>query len=243
MWGRVRRDVVRASLNVWSDPFALTSEATLISFRGGHSALKRWQLHSDAEHGGQSHCALTAPTDTSAMFSGHTSLEMDAGRAATSPMHKKPASKTGWCAMQTRVPEDEWDLKDFHGIRLTLRTDARHYVLNLRTAGLLDGMDQDVFQAHIPPCPLKGEWAQLRIPFAAFSVTWRGYMQGAQRSMNLEAISSVGVLIADRKHGDFNLEVDEISAFRFGDEEVQDPLVARLLRQNEELGYCGDGAL
>uniref|UniRef100_A0A7S0NQ62 NADH:ubiquinone oxidoreductase intermediate-associated protein 30 domain-containing protein n=1 Tax=Calcidiscus leptoporus TaxID=127549 RepID=A0A7S0NQ62_9EUKA len=152
-------------------------------------------------------------------------------------MHKKRASKTGWCAMQTTIPEEKWDLKDFHGVRLTLRTDERHYVLNMRTAGLIGGMDQDVFQAHIPPCPLKGEWAQLRIPFGAFMVTWRGYVQSAQRSMNLEAITRLGVLIADRKAGDFSLELDDISAFRFHDEEMSDPLVKRALRLNGELGY------
>lgn len=124
-----------------------------------------------------------------------------------------------------------------HGVRLRVRPDHRRYSLTLRTEGLLGGEDDDLYRANLPLPPAPGEWLDLRIPYCAFALTSRGYVQ-SPRPMDLEHFEAVGVLLADGESGEFALELAEMGAFRFSDEEVhRDLAVQRMLDLNSQLGY------
>ena len=222
-----------------ADLFGLEPERRLLSF-GGEDALRRWELMSDREHGGRSDCALTRATDESALFSGETSLEIDTSSAPYNAEVNRTATKTGWCSMRTMVEDEEWVLEDFHGIRLRCRPDDRRYVLNLRTHRPLGDQGshlQDVYQAHIPP-GAPGEWAEVRLPFSAFLLTWHGYVQPAH-GMDVNRLGSLGFLISDKSAGPFALELGHVDAFRYEQREMmRNEGVICALRANEELGYA-----
>lgn len=93
----------------------------------------------------------------------------------------------------------------------------------------------------LPPAPAPGEWCELRVPFCHFELTARGYVQlDKNRAMNLGNLQHVGVLLADSKTADFKLEIEEIEAFRFDDEEMlKDEVVMEMLSFNNEMGYNG----
>lgn len=221
------------------DFLRMSSEQSLFRFDGDDDWLERWKLFSDAEYGGLSHSELTQASSSTALWSGRTEVNIDPESAAVSPESGRRATKAGWCAMRADVSEEGFDLSDYHGIRLRLRPDVRRYVLNIRTFGILGGNDVDLFQAFVPPAPRPGEWCDLRMPFSAFQLTSRGYIQPEQnKAMHLGNLQHIGLLLADQISGDFNLELEEIEAFRFGEEEmVHDGAVRKMLQNNKEMGY------
>ncbi len=85
-----------------------------------------------------------------------------------------------------------------------------------------------------------GELVDVRIPWGCFFLTWRGYVQGDRfpPPMNLERITHLGLLLADDADGRFDVELGEISAFRFSEDELRYDERARAgIRLNEEAGY------
>ena len=234
-WNARTRDIAGSD----ADLFGLEPDRRLLSFVG-EGALGRWDLMSDREHGGRSNCALIRASDESALFSGETSLEIDADDAPYNAEVNRTATKTGWCSMRTMVEDEEWVLEDFHGIRLLCRPDDRRYVMNLRTHRPLGDQGshlQDVYQAHIPR-GATGEWAEVRLPFSAFMLTWRGYVQPAH-GMDVNRLGSLGILVADKSAGPFALELGHVDAFRYEQREMmRDEAVMSALRANEELGYA-----
>jgi len=244
MWRRLSRLRQRGAHGTddWLEDFLhLSKQQTLLRFDTA-GWRDRWSLHCDAEYGGSSTVELQqgeAEGEGTARFAGQTVTEIDSDNSSVSPETGKRAVYAGWAAMRTDVEGDGWDLKDFHGIRLRVRPDGRGYMLNLRTVGILGGEDVDIYQARMPPSPVLGDWCELRLPFSAFVLTSRGYVQHSQ-AMNLETLKEVGLLVADKHTAPFELEIAEVEAFRFEDEEAErDAKVAEMLRLNEELGYAG----
>ena len=79
----------------------------------------------------------------------------------------------------------------------------------------------------------------VRVPWGAFTLTWRGYVQSERpQAMHLARVNSVGLLLADKAAGDFGIELARLSAFRFQEgEERRDDHVAKCLELNERAGY------
>ncbi len=94
------------------------------------------------------------------------------------------------------------------GLALRLRGDGRTYQLRLRTDGAFDGPS---YQMEIEPP--KGVWTVLEIPFAAFRPTLRGRELTGVPPVASAEIRTIGILIADKQEGAFELEVDWIRAF------------------------------
>jgi hypothetical protein len=55
---------------------------------------------------------------------------------------------------------------------------------------------------------------ELQIPFDSFFITNRGYMQDHQMSFSRQAVTTMGLLLADRTNGPFSLEIQHIKAVR-----------------------------
>ena len=79
----------------------------------------------------------------------------------------------------------------------------------------------------------------LRIPWGAFLLTWRGHVQTEKPpAMNLDKLNYVGLLLADKSAGEFAIELGGLSAFRYGDDEsVHDDHVRHCLGLNVAMGY------
>ena len=243
---KVIAEVVQAERTQLS---ALPTRVPLIHF--AEKDLGRWQLQSDTSIGGFSKCSLVPASASTAVFSGSIELEADVQRQRQQRSDQgKLASKTGFCAMRTAVSEvDGWpSLYDFHGLSLRLRPDARGYVLNVRADSILgDDRTDDLYQTSIRPFlrgartpePHQPELLEVRIPWGAFALTWRGCVQSARPPpMNLNRLTHVGLLLADGESGAFSCELESISAFRFDeDEQVHDPFAREALRLNVDRGY------
>jgi hypothetical protein len=168
----------------------------------------------------------------------------------------------------TGPSDQEWSLHDFHGLCLRARVDHRRYVLNVRAEGVLgDSRTDDLYQAMLHPFvphaqPVttweadigtdgrdgaersdgeasSGPIIDVRVPWGAFTLTWRGYVQGVRPpAMNLDRVTHVGLLLADSTEGDFAIELGGVAAFRYGEEEqLHSPHVREVLRLNEAAGY------
>mmetsp|Transcript_16556 Transcript_16556/g.35511 ORF Transcript_16556/g.35511 Transcript_16556/m.35511 type:complete len:242 (+) Transcript_16556:245-970(+) len=239
MFGRLTRHLLnnmKSSQTIESTGLTISPNLSLLTFQGGESSLSRWRLDCDREHGGFSEPRLSTPSDETMLFSGHTSLELDHTRTVTSPFEKRRSTRTGWCCMHTEIPVGQWNLRDYDGLKFSLRSDMRHYAINLTTRGIMDGIQASLFQAVLQPPPKPGVWGEVRIPFGAFMETDRG-MVIAHRAMNLETPTRFGILIADGTDAPFEMELREISAFRFTEDEMEIPAVREAVDLNRSLGY------
>jgi hypothetical protein len=81
-----------------------------------------------------------------------------------------------------------------------------------------------------------GEWTELRLPFCAWHLTWRGYMQ-EPRGMHLDRISHIGIFLSDGDAGPFSIDLHSVSAFRYEDVGGDDPRVRMALEGNRRMGY------
>lgn len=109
----------------------------------------RWKTYSDAEYGGHSSSTIEQASGSTVLWSGRTDTEIDVATSGTSPETGRSAIRSGWCAMRADIHQEGFDLHEFHGIRLRVRADARRYILNLRTGGVLDGFDEDLYQVQL----------------------------------------------------------------------------------------------
>ena len=252
-------------------------------------------LQTDYSIGGFSRCDLN-PSPAGMVWSGTTALEADPLRQKAVPKsdQKKKASRVGFVAMRADVEDLGWELHDFHGLTLRGRfPDDRKYVMNLRTAAVLDDCRLDdlyqvgifPFLRHAKPVAMddtghldasdsslgltaaaaaeagsvaetagvdvastshqvvaSGEapLVDVRIPWGAFQLTWRGYLQfDRPPAMHLGKISHVGILLADAPAaGPFSVELSSLSAFRYTEEEERsEAYVREHLARNRDLGY------
>jgi hypothetical protein len=88
-------------------------------------------------------------------------------------------------------------------------------------------------------CGAESPLLDVRVPWGAFTLTWRGYVQSERPpAMNLDQISHVGLLLADSTAGDFGIELSQLSAFRFDEHElVHDAHVRECFELNRLAGY------
>jgi hypothetical protein len=218
-------------------------------------ALARWRLATDADYGGFSECRLSPGSSSSSLlWSGHTRVGADSERQSEVVNDKgRVASNTGFCGMRVRVEEEGWRLHDFHGLQVRMRPDARHYILNVRADSVLgDSRLDDLYQAPLRPyiaasvAAARGAdlgsaaMADVRVPWGAFTLTWRGYLQGDRPPpMNLDRITHMGFLVrTGEADAPFECEFERISAFRYSEHEmIHDPHARAALALNAELGY------
>ena len=52
----------------------------------------------------------------------------------------------------------------------------------------------------------------VQIPLSEFLLTHRGYVQNEQATINSDRIKTIGILLADRREGPFQLDIREVRA-------------------------------
>ena len=131
----------------------------LLKFGGSEEMLRRWELADDRVFGGLSEGAVSLGANDSVRFSGTTSLELDASAKQIKNAKGKSVTRTGWCAMQSDVLDEGWELEDADGLLLRVRhSGERSFFLNLRSEGILGEDRVDLYQAEVPTPPRPMEW-------------------------------------------------------------------------------------
>ena len=153
----------------------------------------------------------------------------------------------GFASLRTRTAA--LDLADRAGIHLRVRGDGRVYTMRLQQDS---GRGRSVSYRAEFRTTEGPEWQDVWLPFGDFVPTWRGRILDLP-PVDPARVSSIGLMIADKIDGEFQLRVDSIGAFdpfRLPSLRAkQRPLVIfapdeddrRLRRQLSALATAGDG--
>ncbi|MEQ6917524.1 CIA30 family protein [Halomonas aquatica] len=147
----------------------------------------RWHAVNDGVMGGISKGGLHAEEGLG-VFAGRLSLDQGGGFASVRREPGDPA------------------LGKARGIRLRVRGDGRTYQLRLRTDRLPDGA------AYRARFATSGEWQTLDLTWGDFETVYRGRRLDDAPPLAPQEIRQLGFLIADRREGDFRLEVASLEA-------------------------------
>lgn len=149
-----------------------------------------WRTVLDGVMGGRSTGRVTQPEPGILRFSGELSLENNGGFSQT----------------QTTVPEAS--LKDAIGIEARVRGDGRTYQFDVRCSDvrMMAGSFQTKFDT------VAGEWVTLRLPFEQFRLYSFGRLVTNAPKLTPARVESIGVTLADKTPGAFQLDVDFVRA-------------------------------
>ncbi len=149
-----------------------------------------WRTVLDGVMGGRSTGRVTQPESGVLRFSGELSLENNGGFSQT----------------QTTVPEAS--LKDAIGIEARVRGDGRTYQFDVRCSDvrMMAGSFQTKFDT------VAGEWVTIRLPFEQFRLYSFGRLVTNAPKLTPARVESIGVTLADKKPGAFQLDIDFVRA-------------------------------
>jgi NADH dehydrogenase [ubiquinone] 1 alpha subcomplex assembly factor 1 len=151
-----------------------------------------WRVVNDGVMGGLSEGKLT-PVDGGTMkFSGMLSLENNGGFSSF------------------RSGDVKMDLSSEDGLLLRVKGDGRTYQARLATDALFRGMEVS-FGAEF--ATRKGEWIEVKVPFADFKGSFRGLDLPKER-LDPSKVRRVSLLLGDKKQAPFEIEIDFIRTYR-----------------------------
>jgi len=153
-----------------------------------------WSAIDDRVMGGVSRSALRFDPAGHAVFSGRVSPDNNGGFASVRASVSMPPGA------------------DIDAVELVVRGDGHRYKLNLRTDRGFDGVNyQAVF------APPAGQWVTLRLTLDAFQPSYRGRAVSDAPPLRGARIEQVGLMIADRQFGAFELAIGAMRALGAGD--------------------------
>jgi len=150
-----------------------------------------WQVVNDGVMGGLSEGKLTQKTAGTMMFSGMLSLENNGGFSTF---------RSGTLKL---------DLSRHSGLVLRVRGDGRTYQVRFATDARFRGMEVS-FAAEF--ATIKGEWTEVKVPFAHFEGSFRGLDLPEER-LDTSKIQRVSILISDKRQAPFAVELDFIRTY------------------------------
>lgn len=159
-----------------------------------------WRVVDDGVMGGLSKGKLEVSDDGILKFSGKLSIENNGG------------------FFSIRTEKTKLDLSSADGLVARVRGDGRTYQMRLGTDARFRGMEVS-FMAEFET--VKGKWTEVRVPFEDFVGSFRG-MTLKNEKFDPSKIERLGLLIADKKSGPFELQVDWIRAYQGGDSTSKD---------------------
>ena len=172
---------------------AASNAETVAEFSPQEAKSLGWQIVNDGVMGGLSKGQLDVSDEGILTFKGLLSLRNNGGFSSL------------------RSKSLKMDLGDAGGVKLRVRGDGRTYQMRFNTDARFRGMEIS-FKADFKT--RKGEWVEVTLPFDRFVGSFRG-MTLRNEKFDPSKISRVGMLIADKKEGAFQLQVDWIRPLRF----------------------------
>lgn len=150
-----------------------------------------WRIVDDGVMGGLSQGKREISKDGILRFFGTLSLENNGGFSSL------------------RTGDVKLDLSGAEGVILRVKGDGRTYQLRFSTDAQYRGREMS-FQAGFPTA--KGEWTEVKVPFTRFAGTWRG-QDLPDKMFEPSKIRRIGLQLADKKQGAFELHVDWIRTY------------------------------
>lgn len=150
-----------------------------------------WSVVDDGVMGGLSQGKREIGKDGILRFFGTLSLENNGGFSSL------------------RTGNVKLDLSGADGVILRVKGDGRTYQLRFSTDAEYRGREMS-FQAGFPTT--KGEWTEVKVPFGRFVGTWRG-TELPDKTFEPTKIRRLGLQLADKKEGPFELHVDWIRTY------------------------------
>jgi monofunctional biosynthetic peptidoglycan transglycosylase len=163
-------------------------EQMLFEFSAAEAS-KQWQVVKDEVMGGRSDGRFRIDGNGMIAFFGTLSLENNGGFASVRS-RARPLGLQDGDSLVTRLRGDGW--------RCTLNL----YVPRRRMA----------FSYPVEFQTKKDEWMEIRVPLKEFVATSFGRGMNDFGPVNPQQVSSIGLLLGDKKPGPFKLEVDWIQA-------------------------------
>ena len=162
----------------------------LFDFTGG-DAVKEWQAVNDGVMGGVSEGKFKVTDAKTMEFFGTLSLANNGGFASVRSKARKLELEKG----DTLVAK--------------LKGDGREYTLNL-----YPNRSRTAFSYRATVQTEKDEWIEIRVPLDEFEATSFGRVVREAGAVKPEEITSVGLLLGDKKAGPFKMEVEWIKVER-----------------------------
>jgi hypothetical protein len=148
-----------------------------------------WVTIDDVVMGGVSSSKFFINPDGTATFSGTVS----------------PDNNGGFASARASL---ENDFKDFEGVIIFVKGDGNIYSLRFRTNENFNGISyQAKFKTEA------GEWKEYKIPFSDFKPTFRGNTLSNKPKLESKDIKQIGILIADKQFGKFELNIEWVSFY------------------------------
>ena len=166
------------------------AEQVLTSFETSGQKITDWQIVDDGVMGGLSKGKFNISDDKKLKFSGNLSLENNGGFSSI------------------RSKRTTIDLSQFKGIKMRVKGDGRKYKLRLESDSRYRRMAVS-FQHEFSTS--KDGWSEVFIPFDKLKASFRGWNLPGMK-FNSKSIQRVGLIIADKIEGPFELHVDWIKA-------------------------------
>lgn len=195
---------IRILLPVWlaaTVSLSLAAEKGPWSWRGqtvtefdSQTADLDWRIVNDGVMGGLSKGNVEISDSGVMTFSGDLSLQNNGGFSLV------------------RSRKVDLNLSNDLGMLLKVKGDGRTYELRLESDARHRGR---VVSFSGKFATKAGQWMQVKVPFSEFRGGWRG-MDLPDAVLNPAAIEQVGIILADKKEGPFELEVDYIRTFGKG---------------------------
>lgn len=120
------------------------------------------------------------------------------------------ANNGGFSSLRTEAVK--LDLSGAEGVVLRVKGDGRTYQVRLTTDAEYQGREMS-FQAGFPT--EKDQWTEVKVPFGRFVGTWRG-MELPDKTLDPAKVRRLGLQLADKKEGPFELRVDWIRTYGGG---------------------------
>ena len=158
-----------------------------------------WQIVNDGVMGGLSKGNVEHTSDNIMHFWGTLSLDNNGGFSTV------------------RSQGVNFDLSNDLGLLLRVKGDGRTYEARLDSTATFRGNALSFLGKFKTE---KDQWIQVKIPFNSFTGSWRG-RHFPDAILDTSAIQRVSILLADKKSGSFDLEVEWIRTYGKGQGEKQ----------------------
>jgi len=163
----------------------MIGETVIIDFNSPATS-GEWTAVNDVVMGGVSESKFQINSDSTATFSGTVS----------------PDNNGGFASIRASL---ENEFKDYKVVIIRVKGDGKIYSLRFRTDNDFDGISyQAKFKTDLV------EWKEYKIPLSDFKPTFRGKILSDKPKLKSKNIKQIGILIADKQFGKFELNIDWI---------------------------------
>lgn len=180
--------LVATAASVLVMQFPIMAETKTLATFESDDCLEAWTSVNDGVMGGISKGGFSRSEQGTLMFKGELSLENNGGFASI------------------RMKPTELNLSGMEALVVKAKGDGRTYWLELRVA---NQMAASSYRAYLPTTA--GEWKEISVPLADFKLQAFG-RELPIKALDPAAVASVGITLADKKAGAFELEIESVKA-------------------------------